>query len=484
MSIFRYLLENDNKLIPEHPEGNIEYKLRLDKKNAENIKKMESQMLWRLSEGKNQNYPIEYTFMKKSLKNISEAHYILGIYDNGNLGKLDKETLNKTVDVFKEIVNNINSEIFLEEYYEINNSHIYYVIIRTKSINIKIEEYNIIFCGEENSGKTTLIGNLCYNIDDNGNGLSRKFVLKHPHEKLSGSTTSITKEIIGINNNNIINYSESHNWEDIVKLSDKIINIFDTPGNLYYVKTIFYSLLTYQPSLLIICYKNINNSLIQFLIKYADLINIKYILIDYNNSTKDNLYIIKDRLLKLNRIKNNNYNFIESYYRITDIYNVPDRDKIVGGMQINGTIQKNINAKLISLLNNVKINNIQINTIYKKNINSDNININETGSISFNLSNIIKITKNILIVPNNVELNYINKICGKILLNLDKSITNRYIMLNGNFQFYGTVNILDDNINIECDNNIILQNNILILINYNYNISNIFNKIIIVEINK
>ena len=102
MSIFNYLID-DNKLIPEHPEGNIEYKLRLDKKNAENIRKMESQMLWRLSEGKNQNYPIEYNFMKKSLKSISEAHYVLGVFDNGCFGKLECETLNKSIDVFKEI---------------------------------------------------------------------------------------------------------------------------------------------------------------------------------------------------------------------------------------------------------------------------------------------------------------------------------------------------------------------------------------------
>ena len=224
------------------------------------------------------------------------------------------------------------------------------------------------------------------------------------------------------------------------------------------------------------------------------MINIKYILIDYKNSTKDNLYIIKDRLLKLNKNINNN-NFIDSYYRITDVYNIPDRDKIVGGVQINGIIQKNINARLISLLNNLKIYDISINTIYKKNINSDDINANESGSISFNLinnkdnnlkDNNLKITKNMLIIPDNIELNYIKKIYGKILLNLDKNINNKYIILNGNYQYFGYITIikedLEENIIINVDDNILLQNDILILINYNYNIHNIFEKIIIVEI--
>ena len=74
MSIFQYLLSN-NSLIPENPEGNIEYKLRLDFKQDKDIKKISSQMKWRLSEGKNQNYPLEYTFLTRNNKNINEYNF-------------------------------------------------------------------------------------------------------------------------------------------------------------------------------------------------------------------------------------------------------------------------------------------------------------------------------------------------------------------------------------------------------------------------
>ena len=93
MSIFEYLV-NNNALIPENPEGNIEYKLRLDLKQEQNIKKTASQMKWRLSEGYHQNYPLEFDFMNTTNKNINEAHYVIGVYDNGKLGNLNKDIIN------------------------------------------------------------------------------------------------------------------------------------------------------------------------------------------------------------------------------------------------------------------------------------------------------------------------------------------------------------------------------------------------------
>ena len=144
MSIFQYLI-NNNALIPENPEGNIEYKLRLDLKQEQNIKKTASQMKWRLSEGYHQNYPLEFDFMNTTNKNINEAHYVIGVYDNGKLGNLNKDIIDKSVDIFKTILESINAEIYIQEYHIIDNSNIYYAVIRTKSVDISIQEYNILF---------------------------------------------------------------------------------------------------------------------------------------------------------------------------------------------------------------------------------------------------------------------------------------------------------------------------------------------------
>ena len=67
-------------LIVEDDDGYIEYKWRLDTKTNLGINKLVSQLLWRISEG-------------KEITGLYEAYYIIGILDDGRLGKLTKEEL-------------------------------------------------------------------------------------------------------------------------------------------------------------------------------------------------------------------------------------------------------------------------------------------------------------------------------------------------------------------------------------------------------
>ena len=79
MLIINKLMRDDKSgLIEEDDNGNIEYKWKLDSKNELTLKKLTSQLLWRLNEG-------------KEMYGIYEAHYILGVFDNGNLGNLTLE---------------------------------------------------------------------------------------------------------------------------------------------------------------------------------------------------------------------------------------------------------------------------------------------------------------------------------------------------------------------------------------------------------
>ena len=90
---------------PEVEEGNIEYKWRLDFKNDLNLKKLVSQILWRLHEG-------------NEINGIYEAHYILGIKDKGDLGKLTLEELDLTIDIFKKSLERASAYIIFEKKYE------------------------------------------------------------------------------------------------------------------------------------------------------------------------------------------------------------------------------------------------------------------------------------------------------------------------------------------------------------------------------
>ena len=121
----------------------------------------------------------------------------------------------------KNIVLKNNLEILNEQIKCVENSYVYYCEIIQKTINAKFNEKYLMIIGEPQSGKTSLISQMCYN------STHTKYVLKHSHEKEIGVTTDIKKEIIGIKNDNIINYCDYCSWDDIANNSDNIINIYD-----------------------------------------------------------------------------------------------------------------------------------------------------------------------------------------------------------------------------------------------------------------
>lgn len=85
-----------------------------------------------------------------------------------------------------------------------------------------VEEVRIGILGSVDSGKSTLVGVLTSGILDNGRGLARGNVLKHPHEKSSGRTSDVSQKYVKVKN-------EENN--------DKVISFIDLAGHEKYLKT-------------------------------------------------------------------------------------------------------------------------------------------------------------------------------------------------------------------------------------------------------
>lgn len=435
-TIYNSIFNDENKKFkPEIEEGNIEYKWRLDKKDILGIKKLTSQMLWRLNEG--------YELTKHY-----EAHYLLGVYDSGDLGELTKLELIETKTIFESVFIKAKAEIIKEKIIEINGSFIAFITIRKVPENKKINEFNIIFIGLSGLGKTTTIGNLCYENNDL-NPIYRNSILLHLHEKITGNTMNIKKDIIGIknynfNNSSLITYNYSPNWGEITSISDSIINLYDTPGS--NIKSMIY------------CLTSINNDLIflfdddspfsDFVKNYANINKIPYNLIK-----KDKIeYInIREQLLKIKKINNNKE--INSMFRITTLYSIPDNRNIIAGVQISGIIQRNTNYKLIGSYENLFEIPVKIITIHKKNQNSIQIEEGESGALSLEVSDKIKLNKNMIIVPETYQMTYYhNSINIKILYKGNTPQSDYYLVYSGNFVF--RARLFNVNVNVNIDTNI------------------------------
>lgn len=450
-SIYNSIYNNiDKKFKPEIEEGNIEYKWRLDKKDINGLKKLISQMLWRLNEG-------------YEMTNNYEAHYLLGIYDSGDIGGLTKDELLETKAIFESVLTKAKAEIIKEIITEIDNSWIAFITIQKIPVNKKLIEFNVGFIGVSGIGKTTTIGNICYENNDL-NPIYRNSILLHPHEKVFGNTTTIKKDIIGIKNSNLITYNFSPNWGEISTISDAIINLYDTPGS--NLKLILYSLASINYDMIFL-FDN-SSSFSDFVKYYAVINNIPLYLI---KKEEINYNDIRQQLINIVKINRETNTVIHSLFRITTIYSIPDNGNITAGIQISGCLQRNSNYKLIGSYENLVEIPVKILTIHKKNLNSIQIEKGESGALSLEVTNKLKLNKHMIIVPNTIQIKYLyNSIPIKILYQNKNPLSDFYQVYSGNFVFRAQLIIsVDDKSKhiLKFDKKIYIQNKIIYMVPIN-----------------
>lgn len=224
-------------LLPEIEEGNIEYKRQIDDLTPDKIIKFKTQMIWRMSEG-------------KKISGVEEAIYYIGIDDNGTVSGVSIQSINKSLINFATIVKLYNAEIHSTKIEYTNSGPFAIVHIKKLETCLIKNEIKIALLGSTNYGKTTLLGVLTYDLLDDGDGSTRRNILRHFHEKQNGNTSSIKCEIIGYDDSKFLNYNSGFigSWEYIVKNSKKIINFVDLPGNIKYLKTTLFGLMAHKPN--------------------------------------------------------------------------------------------------------------------------------------------------------------------------------------------------------------------------------------------
>lgn len=429
----------------EIEEGNVEYKRFVDSTDTNKMEKYKAQMLWRLSEDNNNGYP--------------EAIYYVGIDDDGSIFGLDNVKLKSSIEGLINLAKSAGISVLSIKRYKTEKGNVAKIIF-TKTSESVPNASRVAFLGPSGNGKTTLIGVLTNGLFDNGKGSSRSNIFRYHHEYKQGVTSSIKQDIIGYKNDKLVNYNNNFlgSWENIVKNSDRLINIIDLPGKMQYLKTVLFGLQSHKPDIILIVI-SANNKIDNdnlFHIELCKRLNLNYIVIltkidlvediDLNenyiilkemgektitisNVTGDGfdkLHSVLNSLTPPNLLKKSFENDVE--YVINDLLFVEEIGYIVSGILNNGQIIKNDNF-LIGPIDNSFVP-VKIVSIHKKQIPSESLYTGETGSMLIKIDKNHKITKHMMIISHDLIESFTNKMYifvndkqNKIEFKNDKSFT-------------------------------------------------------------
>jgi len=245
------------KFTKEKDDGNIEYKLKLKSLTDEIPLYRErciSQMLYRLHEGD------------------SRCIYRIGVSDDGELIGLDEEEAKISMQTIHTISEDCHANIeSIDENLLSNGRKIFSVniafvtaihdtplIFQPKTISLRIA-----CIGNVDGGKSTTIGHLASNKNDDGNGSCRGIIMKHPHEISSGRTSYCNTTLIGFDENGDRVFPEiyknnSATWKHIYENSVKTISLYDTPGHEIYFGNTIRWFSGYKPNYALLCVSSLD----------------------------------------------------------------------------------------------------------------------------------------------------------------------------------------------------------------------------------
>ena len=392
------------KLPPEVEEGNIEYKRQLCSLSRYRFQQLQSQMKWRVEEGR------------------GTAIYLIGVDDDGTIVKLNTKDKKESLKNVKKIAAKIDCYID-----NITYKNFYHEIIIKKNIKLlDFVEKRIVFLGNSEVGKSTLISVLCGNEYDNGEGSARLSLFNHKHEMFTGFTSSISIQTFDINR--------------------KKIALIDLPGRLKYKKTKYHGLLSYdaEVAVIVIDYKTTSKSIdhIYKILKFLK-IPIKFVQtkIDINKNFKKLNYPEMKELIQVScinglNIKTLRENIHQDYnypleknndnklgelllensviFQISEVYYLTDIGLIVSGILLTGEIETGLKMKLGPIKDNDEIiyHDIIINSIHCYQTPYNKLNQDHIGTVvikfknnKINIKGIYnKISKNSYLTNHNLDL--------------------------------------------------------------------------------
>ncbi|KAK9492388.1 hypothetical protein V1508DRAFT_418799 [Lipomyces doorenjongii] len=239
------IIESIEPEIDSH--GAVEYKLHMLSPHPARLAQLTTQLQWRLAQGQGQAiYEI----------GVASDGTLTGLLDNEIYGSLHTlKKMSRIVGAWFKVVRVI--PIRGQEVAESDRAANRRVVeVHVFKNTVEKDVIKMFLVGATNSGKSSLLGKICYDVPDNGRGKARMKILKHRHELASGRTSSVGIEVFGYNTTRssvascesddsafdydenvdqsgcviVSNYANKYTYEDIIASSNRVVMTFDTPG--------------------------------------------------------------------------------------------------------------------------------------------------------------------------------------------------------------------------------------------------------------
>lgn len=255
------LLDSTGRLAAENDEGAVEYKWRLTNISATRFEHLKTQMQFRVAEGQGQ------------------CLYELGVADDGMPRGLNAADYEESVDTVRRMAASLGFDIrvvFVRVVQEEPELLRCVELMVTKQLSVCDQtDLRIAFCGETDTGKSTLVSVLVHGTLDDGSGVARQGIFNHKHEVTSGQTSSVSRRVLGFDETGrVTNYdvleersaggvadvyggaqlcAAMNTTRTIAERSVKLVTLMDLGGAGRYRKTALLSITSRTPGYACIC---------------------------------------------------------------------------------------------------------------------------------------------------------------------------------------------------------------------------------------
>lgn len=226
---------------PEQHTGNTEYKSTLVASDYDKIDHVATQMRYRVEQGH------------------GEATYMLGVDDDGTVLGLTQDALTASETILKLAAERVN--VMVQHVVTTHAPGSNTLLVGQYAIRDKITHGDHVFVkvvmgGSVDSGKSTTASVLSTAVPDNGDGLARTMLCNHPHEIVSGRTSSVSQTLVcyHLDTGQHVPMKaggkpQSMTWRECLSQAGRVVTLYDLPGHTKYTRTAVRSVQANSPDL-------------------------------------------------------------------------------------------------------------------------------------------------------------------------------------------------------------------------------------------